>query len=87
MTRQKFGLVLGNLSEVAFEGLGDASMKCTSWFAQQRAVGGVLNQCVLEQIARVRRHTLPEQQTCPHKTVKCGLKFGFRLAHYARQQA
>ena len=31
--------------------------------AQQRAVSGVLNQSVLEQISRMRRHALPEQQT------------------------
>ena len=31
--------------------------------AQQRTVGCVLHQSVLEQVGRVRRHALPEKQT------------------------
>ena len=64
VTRQQLRLVLGNLGELAFEGFSDASVKRASRLAQQRAVGRVLHKCVLEQISRVRRHTLPEQQTC-----------------------
>ena len=64
VTRQQFGLVLGNLGELAFESFGDAGVKRASRLAQQRAIGRVLHKRVLEQISRVRRHTLPEQQTC-----------------------
>ena len=64
MTRQQFRLVLGYLGELAFESFGDASVKRASRLAQQRAVGRILHQRVLEQISRVRRYALPEQQTC-----------------------
>ena len=69
MTRQQFGLVLGNLGELSFQSFGNASVKCPSGFAQQRAVGRILNQCVLEQIARMRRYALAEEQTSGNKTV------------------
>ena len=39
----------------ALEDLGDAGVQRAPRFAQQRAVGSVLNKCVLEQISRVRR--------------------------------
>ena len=63
VTRQQLRLALGNLGELAFKNFGDASVKRASRLAQQRAVGRVLHQRVLEQISRVRRHALPEQQT------------------------
>ena len=59
---KKFGLAFSNLGELAFESFGDARMQCASRIAKQRAIGSVLHQCVLEQISRVRRHSLPEQQ-------------------------
>ena len=68
MTRQQFGLVLSNVSELAFKSFGNASVKRASRLAQERAVGSILHQSVLEQISRVRRHTLPEQQACLNET-------------------
>ena len=44
--------------------------KRASRLAQQCAVGRVLHQRVLEQIRRVRRHALPEQQTGRNETVE-----------------
>ena len=87
VTRQQFGLVLGNLGELALESFGDASVKRASRLAQQRAVGRVLHQRVLEQISRVRRHALPEQQTCRNETVERRLEFRFRLARHRSQQS
>ena len=69
MTRQQFGLVLGNVRELTFQGFGDASVKCASGLAQQRAVGRVLHQRVLEQVAGMRGHALPEQQASRNQTV------------------
>ena len=63
MTRQNLRLVLGDFGELAFKGFGDASVQRASRLAQERAIGGILHQGVLEQIGRVRRHALPEQQT------------------------
>ena len=37
--------------------------------AQQRAVGSVLHQRVLEQVARMGGHALPEQQASGNQTV------------------
>ena len=70
VTRQQLGLVLGNLRELAFEGFGDAGMKRAARLAQQRAIGRVLHQRVLEQISCMRRHALPEQQTGRNETVE-----------------
>jgi hypothetical protein len=56
-------LVLGDLRELTFQSLGYASVKCSSGFAQQRAIGRVLHQGVLEQVSRMGWHALPEQQT------------------------
>ena len=70
VTRQQLGLALGDLGELAFECFGDASMKRPSRLAQQRAVSRVLHQGVLEQVGRVRRYTLPEQQTGVNETVE-----------------
>ena len=54
-------------------------MKRASRLAQQRAVGCVLYQCVLEQISRVWRYTLPEQQTSCNEAVKRRSQFRLRL--------
>ena len=63
VTRQQLRLVLGDLRELAFKGFGDTGVKRASRLAQQRAIGRVLHQRMLEQIGRMRRHALPEQQT------------------------
>ena len=38
-------------------------------FPQQRALRGILYQCMFEQVGRVRRNTLAEKQTCRGETV------------------
>ena len=70
VTREQLRLVLGDLRELALKGLDNAGVKRSSRFAQQRAIGRVLHQCVLEQIGRVRRHALLEQQTSSDETVE-----------------
>jgi hypothetical protein len=86
VSRKKFRLALGNLSELTFESIGDARVERTSWLAQQRAISSILHQCVLEEVSRVRRHTLAEQQPCLNETVKRRLEFHFRLARHRSQQ-
>ena len=71
MTSQQLRLTLGDLSELAFKNIGDSRMQCTSWLPQKRAIGDVLHQGMFEEIACVRRYTLPEKQTCNHETIKC----------------
>ena len=87
VARQQFGLALGNLGELAFEGFGDPGVKRPSRFAQQSAISRVLHQRVLEQISRVRRHTLPKQQTCRNETVERPLKFRLACAATAANRA
>ena len=51
------------------------------------AVGRVLHKRMFEEVSRVRRHTLPEQQTCCNETIKRRLEFRFWLASHRRQQS
>jgi len=46
--RQQFRFALGDLHELALEGLGDKGMKRAPRLPQQRAVGSVLHQGMLE---------------------------------------
>ena len=63
MARQEFRLAFCDFCELAFESIGDARVKPASRPAQQGPICGILYQRVLEQICRMRRHTLPQQQT------------------------
>ena len=64
VTRDQLRLALGDFVELVFQSFGDASVQRTSALAQERAVGRILHQAMLEQIGRVRRLTLPKEQTC-----------------------
>jgi hypothetical protein len=70
VARQQFGLVLGNLRELTFQRFGNASMKRAPRLPQQGAVGGVLHQRMLEQVAGMRWYALPEQQASGNQTVQ-----------------
>ena len=63
MTRQNLRLVVGNVSEMTFEGFGDVGVQRASRLAQQRPISRVLYECVLEQISGMWPYTLPKQQT------------------------
>src|SRR5262249_58847918 len=86
MTRNQLGLALGDLRELTFEGFRDSGMKRTSRLAQQRAVGRLPYQYMLERVGRVRRATLPEQQTSPNETGTRRLPLRLPLAHGRSQQ-
>ena len=86
MARQQFGSALGNLGELALKGFNNAGMKSASRLTQKGAVGRVLDESMFKKIGRVRRHTLPEKQTCRHETVECRLKFRLRLANHGPQE-
>jgi hypothetical protein len=70
MTRQQLGLALRDLGELAFEGFGNTGVKRASRLAQQRAICRVLHQGMFEQVPRIRRQTLSEQQTSLNETVE-----------------
>jgi hypothetical protein len=86
VTRQQIGLLLGDLRELTFEGFGDSCMKRASRPAQQQAISRVLYQCMFEQVSRVRRHALPEQQTSLNETVESRPQHRLRLARHRSQQ-
>jgi hypothetical protein len=65
-------LVLSNLRELNFQRFGYASVESSAGFAQQGAVRRVLHQRVLEQVAGMGRHALPEDQASLDQTVECG---------------
>ena len=68
--RQDLRPALGSLGELGFKRFGNTSMKRASRLAQQSAIGCILDQGMLEQVARMRRHALPEQQTGRNETVE-----------------
>jgi len=84
--RQDLRLAFGSLGELAFKGFGDAGVKRASRLAQQRAIGSVLHQCMLEQVARLRRHALPEQQACLNETVERRSQLRLGLPRHRCQQ-
>ena len=86
VTRQQLGLVLCDLGELAFQNFGNARVQPASRLAQQRAIGGVLHQGMLEQVCRLRRHALAEQQPCGDEPVERRSQVCPRLARHRRQK-
>jgi len=60
VAREQLWLIVRNIRELVFEGFGNAGMQRPSRLAQETAVSGVLDERVLEKIACLRRHALPE---------------------------
>ena len=67
---QQLRLTFSDFRKLILKGFCNAGVKRASRLAKQCAVGCVLYERVLEQVARVRRHTLLEQQACLLKTLK-----------------
>jgi hypothetical protein len=86
VTRQQFGLALGNLGKLAFERFRDSGVKRASPLPQQCPIGCVLHQGMLEEVCRVWWHALPEQQTGGNKSVERRRQLHSRLAHHRSQQ-
>src|ERR1700748_1700239 len=86
MPRQKFGLVLCYLCKLGLKRICDASVKRASRLAQERAVSRVLHHGVFEQIRRMRRNALSEQQTRGDETMQRRIEFHFRLSNYRNKQ-
>ena len=87
VTRQNLRLVLSDVSEVAFEGFGDASVQRTSRLAQKGAVSRILDQRVFKEITRMRRYALTEQQASPNDPIQSWSQLLLGLAHYSGQQS
>ena len=76
VTSQQLRLLLRDIRELAFQSLCYAGVQFTARFAQERAVCRVLYKRVLEQVRRVRSHTLSEEQACLNKPVERALSSG-----------
>ena len=84
MAGQNLRLVQADVSKSAFESFGNARVQCASWLSQERSVGRILHQCVLEQISGIGRYALPEQQTRGNDAVECRAKDRLGLLHHSR---
>src|SRR5262245_36465741 len=80
MMGQQLRTALGNLRKSTFESIGNTGMQRTPRRAQQRAIGCVLHQRMLEQVARMRGYALAKQQTGLNKAIKRCMEVCFRLA-------
>src|SRR6516162_10115584 len=86
MPRQKFGLVLRYLCKLRLKCMCDARVKRASRFTQKRAVSRVLHHGVVEQIRRIWRNALSEQQTRGDETMQRRIEFHLWLANYRNKQ-
>ena len=73
MMRQKLGLTLHLVREALLQHRSDAGMQFLPLCTQQRTVSGILNECVLEQIRRMRSGAPAKQQTGVAELSQSGL--------------
>src|ERR1700738_5228909 len=66
---------------------GDASVQRTPRLAQKGAVGRILDQRVLKEITRMRRHALTKQQASPNDPIQSWPQLLLGLAHDGSQQS
>ena len=86
VTRHELRLARGDFREFLLEGLRDPGMQRAAWPPQQRAVGSILNERMVEQIARLRWRVLAEQQAGAHQPIQRAFQFSFRLTRHGIQQ-
>src|SRR6516164_5238627 len=84
--RQQFRMAFGNLRKLALQRFRDTGVKRASLVPQQRAIGRVLHERMLEQVGRMRRHALPEKQASGNETVKPRFQLPVRLVYDRSQQ-
>jgi hypothetical protein len=85
VTREQFRLALGNFSKLALKSVSNTGVKGTSWFAQEGAIGSILDQGMLEKVCCVRSDTLSEKQSRRNEPVERRIDFRFGLAHHGRK--
>ena len=62
VVRQQFGLGRLNVRETLLDHSGDLAVQFLPAPSEQRIVGGILHQCVLEGVKRIGRRALLERQ-------------------------
>src|SRR5208282_3761521 len=83
---QQLRLALDAVRHPRFDSSCDPRVQCLTRATQQRAIGSVLHQRMLEQVARIWRHSLPEQQTSRNEAVERRSQLRLRLTHHRSQQ-
>ena len=78
MMGEQFGVARDEIGEMRFQCRGDAPMPFLPLRAQQRAVGGVLHQRVLEQVGGMRSGAAAKQQSRIDQLSQRGLQFPLR---------
>src|SRR5271167_2122665 len=73
MPSQKLRLNLNDFWEFFFQGAGNSPMELLPRAAQQRPIGSILYQDMLEKIRRMGRDALPKQQTGRYQTFEFSL--------------
>jgi hypothetical protein len=86
VVRQQFGLPFDQIGKILLKDTGDAGMQFLPARTQQRAVGGVLDQGVLESICRLRRYTATEQQPGIVELSKCRTEVRLRPLRHRLDQ-
>jgi hypothetical protein len=84
VTRQCLWLGFRDLRKLAFDGFGYPGVQRASRLAQQCAISRVLYQGMFEQITRLWRHALWEQQTGCNETIERRAQLRLGLAGHRR---
>src|SRR4029450_9704567 len=84
--RQQLRMAFGNLRRLALQGFRDTGVKRASLLPQQRAIGRILHERMLEQVGCMRRHAMPEKQASGNGKVKRRFQLPVRLAYDRSQQ-
>ena len=87
MLGQHFRLGLGDLGKPLLERLGDAGVQLLAPGLEQRLVGRVLDQGVLEAVGRLGRGAAAEDQLGGDQLVEGGVELAFRTAARPRRAA
>jgi hypothetical protein len=86
MMGEQFGVALDEIAETRFQRRGDAPVQFLPSPAQQRTVGSVLHQRVLEQVGGMRSGAAAEQQSRIAQPSQRGLQLPFGTLRHLLDQ-
>ena len=86
VVRQQFRLLLDQIGKIQFKNASDLGVQFLPAGSQQRAVCGILDQCVLEPICRLRRYATTEQQPGVVELSKCRTEVRLRPLRHRLDQ-
>src|SRR3954447_335528 len=86
MMSQCLWLALNHFLEFLLKHLGNARMQLLALSAKKGSISRVLHQGMLEEVSRIRRRALAEQQAGRNETVQRRCQFRLPLAYQRSQQ-